>query len=151
MDWDELSRGNGCPFDPPRIEPNGYWDTVAQLKVSTLCLAKNQAYKGQCILLYDRKHVTRPDHLTLIEWSDFADDAHQAAVAVASVCEPDHLNVECLGNGIPHLHWHIVPRYKTDPRWGAPIWTTTREEAHEEHLSDSARAALIADLRAALG
>ena len=32
------------------------------------------------------------------------------------------MNYELLGNSDPHLHWHIIPRYKTDPRWGAPIW-----------------------------
>ena len=32
------------------------------------------------------------------------------------------MNVEQMGNALPHLHWHIVPRYKDDPRWGKPIW-----------------------------
>jgi diadenosine tetraphosphate (Ap4A) HIT family hydrolase len=36
---------------------------------------------------------------------------------------PDHMNVESLGNVMPHLHWHIFPRCKNDGRWGAPDLT----------------------------
>ncbi len=32
------------------------------------------------------------------------------------------MGIKCLGNSSPHLHWHIVPRYKHDPRWEQPIW-----------------------------
>lgn len=34
----------------------------------------------------------------------------------------NHMNYELFGNTNPHLHWPIVPRYKTDSRWGQPIW-----------------------------
>ncbi len=32
------------------------------------------------------------------------------------------MNYELLGNTNPSLHWHVIPRYKDDPRWGQPIW-----------------------------
>ena len=31
---------------------------------------------------------------------------------------------------VPHMHWHIVPRFRDDPLWPRPIWA----EAHEELL-----------------
>ncbi len=63
---------------------------------------------------------------------------------------PDHINVEALGNMIPHLHWHIVPRYWDDPRWGAPIWLTLMAEMAETRLPEQERRALISELHAAL-
>jgi diadenosine tetraphosphate (Ap4A) HIT family hydrolase len=33
------------------------------------------------------------------------------------------LNYELLGNGAPHLHWHLFPRYDTDPSPGWPVWS----------------------------
>jgi diadenosine tetraphosphate (Ap4A) HIT family hydrolase len=60
------------------------------------------------------------------------------------------MNVECLGNQMPHLHWQIIPRYKTDPRWTGPIWTTTIEELHESTLSESDRQSLMSSIREAL-
>lgn len=150
MNWDELAAGEGCPFDVPRVEPNNFWESVIQLRVSTLCLLRNQAYRGHCILIYDPRHVIRPDQLTAEEWSAFTDDLHRAATALVDVCDPDHINVECLGNRIPHLHWHIVPRYRSDPRWGGPITMTTMAEMAHASLPGPERARLMADLRASL-
>ena len=149
-DWEALAAGRDCPFDAPRVEPNDFWDSVAKLDVSTLCLAKNQTYRGHCILIFDPRHVTRPDQLTIEEWLAFAADVHASVRALTAVCRPDHFNVELLGNGIPHLHWHVIPRYKTDPRWLGPIWTTTRDELRRETLPEEERLALISDLRSAL-
>jgi diadenosine tetraphosphate (Ap4A) HIT family hydrolase len=33
---------------------------------------------------------------------------------------PAKLNLQVLGNAVPHLHTHIVPRYVTDPDPGRP-------------------------------
>lgn len=146
-DWDRLAAGIDCPFDPPRAEPNGFWDSVARLEVSTLCLLKNQAYRGHCILIYDVRHAVRPDQLTSGEWALFCNDLHRAVGALMKVCAPDHVNVECLGNQVPHLHWQVIPRYKSDPRWSGPIWTTNLEELRTSELSDDERRQLIEALR----
>src|SRR5438132_6069866 len=53
----------------------------------------------------------------------FLEDMSRVAAALAKTFNPDKMNYELLGNGMPHLHWHLVPRYKTDPLWGRPIWT----------------------------
>lgn len=38
------------------------------------------------------------------------------------VFSPHKLNVESLGNSVPHLHWWLTPRYVSDPLPGSPIW-----------------------------
>lgn len=149
--WFRLAAGEDCPFDPPRAEPNDGWDSVARLSVSTLCLLRNQAYRGHCILIYDTRHAARPDELTSREWAAYSDDLHTAVKVLMEVCRPDHINVECLGNQMPHLHWHVIPRYRTDPRWGSAVWTTTIEEQHQNELGVEERAGLIEELREGLG
>lgn len=150
MSWDDLAAGRDCPFDQPRAEAKESWETVATLGVSTLCLMRNQAYRGHCILIYDERHATRPDQLSASEWADYSRDLHRAVCALREVCEPDHFNVEMLGNQMPHLHWHIVPRYRQDPRWGGPIWMTQAADMREEMLPEHERRALMAALRTAL-
>ncbi|HEY6457135.1 MAG TPA: HIT family protein [Steroidobacteraceae bacterium] len=145
--WDRLVRGTDCPFDVPRQNSNEYWDLVAQLAVSSLYLAANQIYRGQCLLILDIRHATRPEELSKEEWGTFCADLYCAEAAIAKAVHPDHINVAALGNVIPHLHWHIIPRYRGDPRWGAPIWTTNLADIPEARLADADRAGLLQEIR----
>lgn len=149
-DWAARLRGAGCPLDAPRAESNAEWDLVAPLSVSSLYLAKNQTYRGQCLLVFDPRHAARPDELSAEEWASFCADLHAATVAVTRTVRPDHVNVASLGNVVPHLHWHVIPRYLGDARWGAPIWTTAVADMPDERLGDSERADLVASLRESL-
>lgn len=134
----------------PRAESNDHWDLVAPLGVSSLYLATNQTYRGQCSLIFDRRHAARPDQLTADEWAAFCGDLYNAQRAVVHVTRPDHVNVESLGNVVPHLHWHIIPRYIGDPRWGGPIWIAPQSAMPDTRLAAADRAALLEALRAAL-
>jgi methyltransferase (TIGR00027 family) len=137
-------------MDAPRPASNDYWDLVAPLTVSSLYLTKNQTYRGQCQLIFDSRHAARLDELTPPEWSSLAADLFSAQQAVMRAVRPDHLNVELLGNVVPHLHWHIIPRYVGDPRWGAPIWQTPLDSMPDTRLPDSEREGLLDALRKAL-
>jgi diadenosine tetraphosphate (Ap4A) HIT family hydrolase len=150
LGWQTLVDGDGCQMDAPRPASNDFWDLVAPLSVSSLYLAKNQTYRGQCSLIFDLRHVARPDQLTASEWSAFCADLFAAQLAVIAVTQPDHINVESLGNVVPHLHWHIIPRYVGDPRWGMPIWTTPLSAMAETRLEPAEREALLRQLRDAL-
>lgn len=49
--------------------------------------------------------------------------------------EPVKMNYDTLGNALPHLHTHLVPRFADDPRPGEPFpfpdqpWPRQNEEA----------------------
>jgi diadenosine tetraphosphate (Ap4A) HIT family hydrolase len=77
-------------------------------------------------------------------------DLHRAQAAIQRTVNADHVNIESLGNVVPHLHWHIIPRYRDDPRWGLPIWTNTFEEMPDTRLSTTERSELVNGLRRAL-
>jgi len=126
--WNELRSGYGCPLCLPRPEIDLRAFFVCKLQASTLYLDRNQAYRGACIAIYDVRHATRPSELDPAEWRAFSDDVRVAESAVTRAFSPDHVNIEILGNTVPHLHVGIMPRYRSDPRWGHPIWTTSRDE-----------------------
>jgi diadenosine tetraphosphate (Ap4A) HIT family hydrolase len=137
-------------MDAPRPASNDFWDLVAPLSASSLYLGKNQTYRGHCSLIFDLRHASRPDQLTAEEWTAYCADLFAAQRAVVTVTRPDHINVESLGNVVPHLHWHIIPRYVGDPRWGMPIWTTPLSAMPETNLEAHDREALLRALRDAL-
>jgi diadenosine tetraphosphate (Ap4A) HIT family hydrolase len=149
-DWDQLAAGQDCAFDAPRAAHTSEWDEIAKLDASTWYLPVNQSYRGHGILVFDLRHATRLDQLSGTEWLAYAADLQRVVRATVQVCRPDHVNVESLGNLMPHLHWHVIPRYKDDPRWGAPIWAAGLQRQPERHLADDERADLLAALRAAV-
>lgn len=64
------------------------------------------------------------------EWTDLdeADRQHlmQVVAGVETVLRewlaPAKVNLASLGNQVPHLHWHVLARFATDPHFPGPIW-----------------------------
>lgn len=133
--WNELASGAAiCPMDYPRPDNNKFVHFVRKLAASSLYLDRNQAYRGHCVLIYDLGHLARIDQLSAEQWLTLAGDLRTAEAAICKTFQPDHMNVESLGNGMLHLHWHIIPRFKDDGRWGGPVWTTTLAEMPHKEL-----------------
>jgi diadenosine tetraphosphate (Ap4A) HIT family hydrolase len=58
---------------------------------------------------------------------------------------PDKVNLASLGNVVPHLHWHVIPRYRDDAHFPAPVWGQKQRSAAETSLAE--RRALLHALR----
>lgn len=148
--WESNRSPDDCPFCLPRKGISDFMVEVARLSVSTLYLEKIQTYRGHSVLLFDARHVTRIDELSAAEWTNMAADIGAAERALMTAFHPDHINIASLGQVVPHLHWHIVPRYVDDPRWGGPIWTTSPDEMQKVYLEQSEYSQLAEAIRGAL-
>lgn len=76
------------------------------------------------------------------------DDLLRSQIAIERVTHPEHMNIAMLGNQMPHLHWHIIPRYEGDARWGGPIWMTREEDMEDIRLPDEDHRKLVEAIRA---
>lgn len=121
--WQQWASGAQCPLCGLRAAPDESLYPVRRLSVSTLYLTRDQTYEGACRVIYDEGHVNRLDELSAAQWQRLARDLWLAARALAQGLAFDHMNVASLGNEVPHLHWHLIPRRRADGRWGAPIWS----------------------------
>ena len=63
--------------------------------------------------------------------------------AIKIYYKPDKINLASLGNITPHLHWHIIPRYKLDNHFPESIWANPKR-AEKKELSESESLILIA-------
>jgi len=68
-----------------------------------------------------------------------------ADTALREVLAPDKLNLASLGNVVPHLHWHVIPRFADDPHFPNPVWGERKRD-----LPHAAPADLDVRLSAAL-
>ena len=141
--WEDMVSGANCPMCTELPDVNQFNYKVADLSVSRLLLEREQTYTGYCVLMFKERHVTGLEQLTDEEYTAFMSDLRQAAKAITAAVNPDHMNYATLGNIIPHLHYHIIPRTENDPRWRGPVWTTTPKEMVRMELEDDEYRALV--------
>lgn len=122
-EWDALVSGDACPICRA-LATNEWADsfgfTITDLRLGRLRLVRNQSVPGYCVLLC-REHVVEPYDLSKEKRLLFWEDTLNAAQAIAQVFKPTKMNFQILGNAVPHLHSHIVPRYYGDWAPGRPI------------------------------
>ena len=44
-------------------------------------------------------------------------------MALREIVQPDKINLASLGNKTPHLHWHVIPRFKNDKHFPNSHWS----------------------------
>ncbi|MDP2112331.1 MAG: HIT family protein [Thiobacillus sp.] len=59
-----------------------------------------------------------------------------AEAALREVMQPDKVNLASLGNVVPHLHWHVIPRFSDDPHFPNPVWGERKRAASHDTPPD---------------
>jgi len=87
---------------------------IIELKHSYVILNRDQYFTGYT-LLFLKQHVTELFHLEQKLRFGLVEEINQVAEALFKAFQPDKINYELLGNMVPHMHWHLVPRFTSDP------------------------------------
>lgn len=74
--------------------------------------------KGHVVII-PKKHVTTLEEMDEKQWKDISIGIKEALNRINDILKPDGCNVginnkEEAGQVVPHVHWHILPRYKDD-------------------------------------
>ena len=131
--WDALVRGEECPLCQAVATltaldaEDDYGFTVADMPSALLRLQKNQYVRGYTTFI-SKRHVCEIYELTPAERVEFFGDLSRATQAIAQAFGALKINLTLLGNTVPHLHAHIIPRYYGDPKPDGTIdpWKKTR-------------------------
>jgi diadenosine tetraphosphate (Ap4A) HIT family hydrolase len=112
-----------CPFciKLSRLHELPDDEVVRQFPHSVVLLGPWQYYHGYCIVVA-RRHATEFSQLSDLERRAYFDEMCLLARALEECFHPHKLNYELLGNQVPHLHWHLFPRYRSDPDVLRPVW-----------------------------
>jgi diadenosine tetraphosphate (Ap4A) HIT family hydrolase len=122
-----------CPFcrklsDLGSLAPE---ELVWQFPHSVALLGPWQYYQGYCILVA-RTHATELSQLPDAERVAYFNEMCLLARAIEKAFHPRKLNYELLGNQVPHLHWHLFPRYDHDPDALKPVWLALERAERDE-------------------
>jgi diadenosine tetraphosphate (Ap4A) HIT family hydrolase len=89
--------------------------------VSDAYLQRANIQRGYTIVIWRGRHVAEPTDLSEDEAARYWSELLHVGRALEAHLEPVKLNYDLLGNSLPHLHAHVIPRYADDPRPGWPF------------------------------
>jgi diadenosine tetraphosphate (Ap4A) HIT family hydrolase len=107
-----------CAEGRPDAIPDGLRFFVGEC--SDAYLHRHAPTAGYTVVIWRGRHVAEPTELTEHEWHAFWREVLAVARALEMHYEPAKMNYQLLGNGVPHLHVHLVLRHHDDVLPGRP-------------------------------
>ncbi|WP_114637183.1 HIT family protein [Polynucleobacter necessarius] len=96
---------------------------------------------GFCRVIWNR-HIAEMTDLTYSEREHLMALVFAVEEAVRHVMHPHKVNIAALGNMVPHIHWHVIPRFKDDAFFSGSIWSTRSQQTPASVLSQRQKVAL---------
>ena len=113
---------------------------IAELGLSVAYLHADQFFPGWTVLVLKR-HATELFDLTREERSQLIEEVTEVSRTLAVVFDAVKVNYELLGNQLPHIHWHLIPRLADDQAPRDAVWTVRHKpkrltpDTHHERIS----------------
>ena len=109
---------------------------VKELETGYVVIGDHQYFKGYTLFLA-KDHVTELHHMETSVKLRFLEEMSLVQEAVAKAFEAEKMNIELLGNGDAHAHWHLFPRRIGDMKGHGlngrgPVWWVPWEEMAAE-------------------
>lgn len=110
-------------------------------------LVHDSDFPGFCRVIWNR-HIVEMTQLSYGERELLMNLVFAVEDAVRSVMQPAKINLAALGNQVPHIHWHIIPRYEDDVCFPGSPWSARVREIADSVLK--ARSELAKELPQAI-
>lgn len=109
-------------------------------------LVADPDHPGFCRVIWNA-HVREMTDLADSDRNHLMNVVYVVEQALRDMVAPEKINLASLGNQVPHLHWHVIPRFIDDAHFPNPVWAPRARDG-AKHTVD--RAILAARLSAAL-
>lgn len=84
-------------------------------------LVDDADYPGFCRVVWT-KHVAEMTDLAAFDRQHVMNVVFATEATLRTLMNPHKMNVASLGNVVPHLHWHVIPRFRDDRHFPNPVW-----------------------------
>ncbi len=145
-----MEKSHQAVSESPCTACRGTWPRpdhfLEDLGLSKAYLHEDQFFPGWTVLVFPR-HVTELFQLTPPERVQLIEEVSLVAGALSEIYHAKKINYELLGNQLPHIHWHVIPRLPNDPAPLEPVWRVPHPPVHLtgvmlQHTIDRVRSAL---------
>lgn len=87
-----------------------------------------------------QKHATEMTDLAPAERQKLMQYVFLVEHIQRQIFHPDKINLAQFGTMVPHIHWHIIPRFKWDLHYPASVWSNpTREVDNNDYQTQLTR------------
>lgn len=90
-------------FQKSLIKEYKYWE---------IQLHANQSHLGRCVIWLNRDNIVDLFDITKEEREELWEIVNHLKDVLVKLFKPNHFNYSSLANVDPHLHIHVIPRYK---------------------------------------
>ena len=109
-----------------------------QLRVIDACDA---LYPGFTRVIWTA-HVVEMTDLSVIEQSELLRIVMLVEKVQRAELKPDKVNLAAFGNVVPHLHWHVIPRFENDQHFPNSHWGEAMRDIHTTLLDENSKKTL---------
>lgn len=86
-----------------------------------------------------QQHKAEMTDLTMTDRHRLMDYVYLVEQVQRECLSPDKINLAQFGTMVPHLHWHIIPRFKWDLHYPSAFWSSPAHDAqtnsYKEHIA----------------
>ena len=111
-----------CPLCTPTDEEILYLSDL--YRVIAVC---DPAWPGFCRVILN-SHAAEMTDLPIEQRSALMKAVCVTESDLREILSPTKINMASLGNVVPHVHWHVIPRWEDDSHFPDPIWANARRE-----------------------
>jgi diadenosine tetraphosphate (Ap4A) HIT family hydrolase len=111
-----------CPLCTPAAEQLLWRDARCRV-----ILAPEPDYPAFCRVVW-QDHVREMTDLAAEDRAHLLEVVFTVERALRGILQPAKVNLASLGNQVPHLHWHVVPRFPDDAHFPDPVWAARRRD-----------------------
>ena len=120
-------------------------DVLWQDDTLRVVLADEHDYPGFCRVIWNR-HVAEFSDLGHGERDHVMRVVYAVERAIRRILHPVKVNLASLGNQVPHVHWHVIPRFTNDAHFPMSVWSPRQRTVSEAMLGQRrAQATLLRD------
>lgn len=134
---------SACPLCAPTDEDILYLSVLYRI-----ILVNDPGWPGFCrVILND--HAAEITDLPIEQRLALMNAVYVTESVLRELLSPTKINLASLGNVVPHVHWHVIPRWSDDSHFPDPIWANAKRAWPNKPTIN--RADLVARLKTCLG